>query len=357
MKEDDKGLLDRYVIEVGKHLPRKNRVDIEREIRSSLEDMLEDRSKESGQPVDDALILDLLRGYGAPETVAATYLPERYLIGPRLYPFFSMVVKIVWAAGVLRQAQDGVVELETPMRVVPSRGNDSLSHPSLGLLNGPLASSQTPDNSILSLAKDARHNQCHIEASRSPPTSDAPGAGQAVDTGVWTGITCRSDAMRYEERPCQSDESTAERHMSNREDIGAALKEIGKRSQVVVRSVAELASVVLVTGLGVAGLAIDEATGMAERMVSRGEVAEKDARRMVSDLRRRSYSTAEPAREEMEKQMESVLNRLNIPTRQDISNLNARISSLSGQLDTIISERTARSVPRPKRTRRPPEKP
>ena len=34
-------LLDRYVTEVGKYLPRKQRADIEQEIRSTLEDMLE----------------------------------------------------------------------------------------------------------------------------------------------------------------------------------------------------------------------------------------------------------------------------------------------------------------------------
>ena len=90
-------LLDRYVNEVGKHLPRKNRADIQAELRSTLEDMLEERSQKAGQPVDEAMVEDLLRSYGAPKKVAATYLPERYLIGPRLYPFFTLVLKIVFA--------------------------------------------------------------------------------------------------------------------------------------------------------------------------------------------------------------------------------------------------------------------
>jgi len=33
-------LIDKYIAEVGKHLPRKQRADIEAEIRSTLEDML-----------------------------------------------------------------------------------------------------------------------------------------------------------------------------------------------------------------------------------------------------------------------------------------------------------------------------
>lgn len=37
-------LIDIYVTEVGRRLPAKNRADIEKEIRSMIEDMLEDRA-------------------------------------------------------------------------------------------------------------------------------------------------------------------------------------------------------------------------------------------------------------------------------------------------------------------------
>ena len=46
-------LLDKYMVQVGKHLPRKNRLDLQAEIRSTIEDMLEDRGQQSGKPVDD----------------------------------------------------------------------------------------------------------------------------------------------------------------------------------------------------------------------------------------------------------------------------------------------------------------
>ena len=87
-------LLDSYVAEVGKHLPRKNRADIEAEIRSTLEDMLEERRQGKTQD-EDALVLSLLKEYGAPKQVAATYKPAQYLISPRMYPIFEMVTGIV----------------------------------------------------------------------------------------------------------------------------------------------------------------------------------------------------------------------------------------------------------------------
>ncbi len=89
-------LLDRYVAEVGKNLPLlKGREDIEKELRSTLEDMLEDRISTTGRMRDETMEIELLKEYGSPQKVAATYNPQPYLIGPRLFPFFLMVLKIV----------------------------------------------------------------------------------------------------------------------------------------------------------------------------------------------------------------------------------------------------------------------
>lgn len=89
-------LIDKYVSEVGKHLPRKSRTDIEAEIRSTLEDMLDERTQ-GKSPADDATVIALLKEYGSPRDVAGKYKTHPYLIGPRLLPIFEMVVKIVLA--------------------------------------------------------------------------------------------------------------------------------------------------------------------------------------------------------------------------------------------------------------------
>ena len=98
-------LIDRYIAEVGKHLPRKQRADIEAEIRSTLEDMLEERKQADGaalsgeavskDQVSDAQVIELLKEYGAPREVAHSYVGPRYLIGPRVYPTFELVTRIV----------------------------------------------------------------------------------------------------------------------------------------------------------------------------------------------------------------------------------------------------------------------
>jgi hypothetical protein len=89
-------LIDKYVAEVGKHLPLlKGREDIEKELKSTLEDMLDDRAGQAGRPRDEALEIELLKEYGSPQKVASTYNPHPFLIGPRLFPLFLMVLKIV----------------------------------------------------------------------------------------------------------------------------------------------------------------------------------------------------------------------------------------------------------------------
>jgi hypothetical protein len=60
--------------------------------------MLAEKSKTTGLPIDEKLTLQVLKELGKPEKMAASYLPQRYLIGPQLYPIFWLVLKIGLAA-------------------------------------------------------------------------------------------------------------------------------------------------------------------------------------------------------------------------------------------------------------------
>ncbi len=126
-------LIDRYVTEVGKRLPLvKGRKDIENELRSTLEDMLEDRAAKAGRPSDEAMEMELLKEYGAPAAVAQTYNPYPYLIGPRVYPMFLMVLKIVIAAITLGLTIATVIQIinqtpQTSLEVFKAIGGGALN--------------------------------------------------------------------------------------------------------------------------------------------------------------------------------------------------------------------------------------
>jgi hypothetical protein len=88
-------MIDAYVNEVGQRLPARQRVDIEREIRSMIGDTLDDESRTQDRPIDDEMVVQVLKHLGSPQKLAASYLPPQYLIGPELFPAYFLVVKIV----------------------------------------------------------------------------------------------------------------------------------------------------------------------------------------------------------------------------------------------------------------------
>jgi hypothetical protein len=96
-QENEMDLINIYTKEVGRRLPEKDRADIESEIRSMIEDALDDESKAAGRPVDDEMTVAVLTRLGPPERMAASYLPPRFLIGPELFPHFLNTLRIVLA--------------------------------------------------------------------------------------------------------------------------------------------------------------------------------------------------------------------------------------------------------------------
>lgn len=82
-------LIDRYIYAVTKHLPKDISKDVDKELRTNIEDMLPENPSE-----DD--IIKVLKELGNPKELANQYLPiKRYLIGPRLYDNYLSVLKMV----------------------------------------------------------------------------------------------------------------------------------------------------------------------------------------------------------------------------------------------------------------------
>jgi hypothetical protein len=87
-------LIDRYLATVSDILPAKQRKETVTEIRSLIQDALDDRSKAEGRAPDDEMMAEVLKQFGPPEKIVAPYLPEKYLIGPHLFPTFILVIQI-----------------------------------------------------------------------------------------------------------------------------------------------------------------------------------------------------------------------------------------------------------------------
>jgi hypothetical protein len=98
-------LVNRYVHQVGRRLPKRLRDDVKTELRSLLLDALEERtgietSDETAFSEEDQVAV--LEEFGPPAQMAAKYQPRpRHLIGPKVYNLYLIVVAAVIGAGLL----------------------------------------------------------------------------------------------------------------------------------------------------------------------------------------------------------------------------------------------------------------
>lgn len=91
-------LIDRYVYAVTRRLPARLRNDIDKELHSLIEDMLEARC--GGLMPEDRDVRVILTELGTPSELAMRYMPEGrdHLIGPAYYSQYKMVTGIVLAS-------------------------------------------------------------------------------------------------------------------------------------------------------------------------------------------------------------------------------------------------------------------
>src|ERR1700751_4107425 len=87
-------LVARYLQAVQFWLPKKQKQDIIAELSEDLRSPIEDNETELGRKLSDDEVSALLKRSGSPLEVATRYLPQRYLIGPILYPAYLWVLGI-----------------------------------------------------------------------------------------------------------------------------------------------------------------------------------------------------------------------------------------------------------------------
>jgi len=89
--------IERYVYDVTRRLPQGQRADIEKELRTLIDDMLSART--GGNEPSEADVCAVLKELGRPQELAAKYRgTKRFLIGPDYYDIYWLVLKIVLCA-------------------------------------------------------------------------------------------------------------------------------------------------------------------------------------------------------------------------------------------------------------------
>ncbi len=101
----------------------------------------------------------------------------------------------------------------------------------------------------------------------------------------------------------------------------------------------EMARKVLLASIGALALTQEEIEKFVNKLIERGEIAEKDGRKLINDIkekrRKKSEETQSDVEEVLEHRMEGVLARMNIASKSDINALNQKITALNEKLDEL----------------------
>ena len=97
----------------------------------------------------------------------------------------------------------------------------------------------------------------------------------------------------------------------------------------------EAARKVLLAGIGAIALAQEEIEEFVGRLVERGEIAEKDGRKLIREVMDKRKKEAEKAEDELTKRVETVMDRMSVPSKADIEALSKKITELTKKVDEL----------------------
>ncbi len=140
---------------------------------------------------------------------------------------------------------------------------------------------------------------------------------------------------------------------THEEEIEVQVRQIDE-PQTVSPEMAQLNEAVrrtILAGIGMVAVSMEELDKFIKRMAERGEVAQKDADKVVNQVMEQIravqpgstppmagegvQATAENVRSSFESNIEQFLNRLNIPSQRDIDELSARVAQLTARVEEL----------------------
>jgi poly(hydroxyalkanoate) granule-associated protein len=92
---------------------------------------------------------------------------------------------------------------------------------------------------------------------------------------------------------------------------------------------------VLLATIGAAAIAQDEIEALVDRLVERGEIAEKDGKKLVREVMEKRTGKGKKVEDEISEHIESVMDHMNIPSKADVEALSQKITVLSKKIDEI----------------------
>jgi len=90
----------------------------------------------------------------------------------------------------------------------------------------------------------------------------------------------------------------------------------------------EIAKKTMMTGIGFALKTKDEVEEWAKELVTRGELSENEGEKFIDEMTKRYEEARETLEEKVEKSVRDILQKLEVPTAEDMKALRAEIDAL-----------------------------
>ena len=126
------------------------------------------------------------------------------------------------------------------------------------------------------------------------------------------------------------------------EEVEVQVRDVAEEGKEAGHSFVELLRKVVLAGVGAVAMSRDETEQLVAKLVERGELAQKDAEKLLRDVQSRLRQSRPDVQEQAEKVtiraqqgMEDFLNRLNIPSKRDIEDLSAKIAQLAARVEEL----------------------
>ena len=87
--------------------------------------------------------------------------------------------------------------------------------------------------------------------------------------------------------------------------------------------------------IGAAVIAQEELEALVNKLVERGELAEKDGKKLMGEMMDKRKTKTADVSGEINKNIEGVLSRMNIPTKADVDGLGQKINARSKKVDDL----------------------
>jgi polyhydroxyalkanoate synthesis regulator phasin len=119
------------------------------------------------------------------------------------------------------------------------------------------------------------------------------------------------------------------------EEVEIKVKEAEEVATTAGTTLVEGLRKLLLASIGVVALTRDEVESFVNKLVERGELAQKDAEKLLKEMQTRVRESRPKVGERVEQGVEEFLSRMSIPSKRDIDELSAKIAQLSARVDEL----------------------